>query len=136
MNKNRVALLVILLLSLLLNSCRKTPGQGGNATIKGSIWIKKYDPYFTILEYEYPGADMTVELTFGNNTSPDMTINSDANGNFEFIYLRTGKYKVTLYSKIFQNAQNPSGQIPVETTVNIEKRKGSYDIGTVTLNRN
>ena len=136
MNKNKFFLVLIVLLSLLFFSCRKTPGQGGNARIKGNIWIQKYDPYFTILEYEYPGADMTVELTFGDNTSPDMTEKSNANGEFEFIYLRQGTYKVTLYSKTFQNAQNPSGQIPVETTVKIDKRKGSYDIGTITLKRN
>lgn len=121
---------------ILFNSCKKTPGQGGNSSIKGKVWVTKYDPYFTFVQYEYPGSDMTVELTFGNNTSPDITESTNANGEFEFLYLRKGKYKVTVYSKVFQNAQNPSGQVPVDAYVNIEDRKKQYDAGTFNVSRN
>ncbi|MBA3663330.1 MAG: carboxypeptidase regulatory-like domain-containing protein [Bacteroidetes bacterium] len=135
MIKNFFCVFCICLLVFLFNSCAKTPGQGGNASIKGKVWVKKYDPFFTILEYEYPGSDMTVELTFGNNTSPDLSEKTNAAGEFQFLYLRKGRYKVTVYSKVFQNAQNPSGQVPVEMVVNIDNKKGSYDAGTLTVQR-
>lgn len=134
---NKAPLIIVLFFSLLLSiSCKKTPGQGGNSSIKGKIWVKKYDPYFTFIEYEYPGTDMTVELTFGDNLSPDLSGKTNANGEFEFLYLRKGKYKVTVYNKVFQNTQNPSGQAPVDTYVTIDSRKKQYDAGTITVDRN
>ncbi|MCW3077267.1 MAG: hypothetical protein JWO32_1876 [Bacteroidetes bacterium] len=123
------------LLCFVFSACQKTPGQGGNSSIKGNIWVQKYDPYFSILQYEYAGQDMAVELTFGDNTSPDMSSQTNSNGEFEFIYLRKGKYKVTVYSKTFQNSQNPTGMIPVERTIIIDKRKASYNVGTLVVKR-
>lgn len=134
-NKILYGVAILLVLSGVL-SCRKTPGQGGNATIKGRIWVKKYDPYFSILELQYPGDNMAVSLTFGNNTSPDMSAVTNANGEFEFLYLRKGNYKVTIYSKVFQDSLHPSGEIPVDANVTIDKRKGTYDVGTLTVQRN
>lgn len=133
--KKSLSIFLFGLLCLVFSACNKTPGQGGNSSIKGNVWVQKYDPFFSILQYEYAGQDMTVELTFGDNTSPDMTSQTNSKGEFDFIYLRKGKYKVTVYSKTFQNSQNPSGLIPIEKIVIIDKRKASYNTGTIVVQR-
>ncbi len=135
MNKNLITLLFAVLFSCVFWSCKKTPGQGGNASIKGKVWVQQYDPFFTILEQEYFGPNVTVELTFGDNISPDENVKTNANGEFEFLYLRKGKYKITVYSKTLQNSQNPSGTIAVDASVNITDKKQVVDVGTLNIKK-
>ncbi len=41
--------------AFLFNSCKKTPGEGGNAQIKGKVWTEDWDdPFFTYISHEYP----------------------------------------------------------------------------------
>lgn len=124
----------LLLVSSLL-SCKKTPGEGGNAQIKGKYWVKKYDAFFTNVTGEYPAINQTVYLYFGEDASPGTSVKTNENGEFSFTYLRKGSYRVVAYS---QRAQGGNGtSLPkdsaVETIVNIGERKAIKDIGQYTL---
>ncbi len=134
MNKN-IILIFTFLITFAFCSCEKTPGEGGNARIRGKIWVKQYDPFFTILQQEYYGKDVNVELTFGDNVSPDQTVKTNSTGDFEFQYLRKGKYKVTLYSQVFRDTINPSGLVTIDKTITINGRKEILDIGTFIIQR-
>jgi hypothetical protein len=119
--------LLILITStfFLINGCHTTPGQGGNAQIKGTFWVRNYDPLYTYVVGRYPAVNKTVYLFFGDDLSPGMSVNTNANGEFAFTYMRKGKYKVVAYSQQLANSTQPS-QVPIETYV---------DIGLDTLNQ-
>lgn len=117
-----------------VSSCKKTPGEGGNAQITGTYWVRNYDPYFQFVQGRYPAVNSTVYLFFGDDTSPGTSTKTNANGEFEFKYLRKGKYKVVAYSKQLQSSSAPA-EFAVETIVNIAKRKEIKDIGLDTINQ-
>ena len=123
-------------LVLLFNSCKKTPGQGGNAQIKGKVWTEDWDdPFFTYISHEYPSANQTVYLYFGDDTSPGTSVKTNDTGEFEFKYLRKGDYKVVVWSKAKQNSSNLNDPktIAVEAKVTLAKRRDVKDVGTLTI---
>ena len=130
-----IAISLLSIISLLIASCKKTPGEGGNAQIKGTYWVRNYDPFFTIVQGRYPAVNITVYLFFGDDVSPGTSTKTNANGEFEFKYLRKGKYKVVAYSKQFQNTTSTPNEYPVEVTVDITKQKEIKDIRLDTLNQ-
>lgn len=133
--KNGVVIICVLVSTFVFISCEKIPGEGGNARIRGKVWVKQYDPYFTYLISQYFGANESVLITYGDNISPDKTIETNANGEFEFQYMRKGKYKITIYSHTLRDSIHPEGVIPIDTIVTIEKSKQIIDIGTKTIQK-
>ncbi len=93
----KIALMILIL--AISNACKKSAGEGGQASIQGKIWVEDWNTSFTIKNGEYAGADEDVYIIYGNNLSYGDKIKSSYNGEFEFKYLRTGKYKVYVYSK-------------------------------------
>ncbi len=86
---------------LTIVSCEKEAGDGGNSSIKGKIKrevrIVLDNPSTTI--QTFPAADEDVYIIYGNNVSPDDRVQTNYNGEYEFLYLRPGKYKVYAFSK-------------------------------------
>ncbi len=96
----RYSMLVILFVAFLgLISCEKNPGEGGNATIIGSVWEKNYNSTFTELIGEYAAMDEDVYIVYGDNIGFDDKTETDYLGNYRFNYLRPGKYTIYVYSK-------------------------------------
>jgi len=135
MFKKALTIITFFLFVLVIASCKKTPGEGGNAQIKGTYWVRNYDPFFTIVQGRYPAVNTTVYAFFGDDVSPGTSTKTNANGEFEFKYLRKGKYRIVAYSKQFQGTQSTPNEYAVETIVNITKRKEVKDIGLDTLNQ-
>jgi len=129
-------LLFLISFFLVLLSCEKTPGEGGTSRIRGKVYVKQYDPFFTVLEHEYYGANIKVMITYGENISPDQNVETNENGEFEFIYLHKGKYKITVYSDVLVDADYPSGKESIDTTVTVSDRKQTLDIGVRTIKKN
>ncbi len=130
--------LIIIFCSFLLlgTSCKKMPGEGGNAQIKGTFWVRNYDPFFTIITGRYPAINQSVYLFFGDETSPGTSVKTNENGQFEFKYLRKGKYRVVAYSKQYQGGSSTTpAEYALETVVNLTKRKEIKNIGLDTLNQ-
>jgi hypothetical protein len=129
----KISFLLITVALMTASACKKTPGEGGNARIRGKVWVKDYNSTFTTLQHEYYGQNIKVILTFGDNISPDLTVETNSNGEFEFQYLREGAYKITVYSQALKDATHPSGLIPVENYIDITKRKQIIDLGIITI---
>lgn len=88
-------------LSVILFSCKKDAGDGGNSTISGNI---KKDIRVNLtnplpLRATVPAADQDVYIIYGDHTSPDDRVQTNFDGNFEFLYLRPGKYTIYTFSK-------------------------------------
>lgn len=98
-------------------SCKKQPGEGGFATIKGRLYVKNYDPTFTVLLSEYYLPGEFVYIKYGDNNEVGDNVRTTNDGTFIFNYLRKGKYKVYAIGK---DNSKPSLNIPKETLVEIE----------------
>ena len=132
-NKNLIIAIFIIVFTI-TNSCKSTPGQGGNAQIKGTYWERKHDPFFSYVNGRYPAVNKTVYLFFGDDTSPGMSENTNANGEFAFTYLRTGKYKVVIYNQRLATATQ-SSQYPTETYVFLNSKSEIKILGLDTINQ-
>jgi hypothetical protein len=82
-------------------SCKKEAGDGGNSSIRGKvkreIRVVLNNPSTAMRTY--PAADEDVYILYGNHISPDDRVQTNYNGEYEFLYLRPGKYKVYTFSK-------------------------------------
>lgn len=124
---------LILLTVLLSFSCKKTAGEGGKATITGKIWVENWDSNFLVKKYEYAGTDEDVYIIYGDHLSYDDKTKSNYNGEFEFKYLREGKYKVYIFSDKKQTTTSQDPQNAVVKEIEITTKKAKVDLGTITI---
>lgn len=115
-----------------LVSCKKEPGIGGDATIKGRIWVKDYNTTFTNLIGEYPGKDVYVYIVYGDNEGYDKRIKTDYNGVFAFKNLYKGDYTLYAYSAD-STLTDLSGEVAVIKSVTINERKEEVQIGDIVV---
>lgn len=97
--KNLLKFGIVLILAFSLFACEKNPGEGGNATVLGSVWVEDYNSTFTDLLGEYAAMDEDVYIVYGDNVGFDDKVETDYLGNYRFDYLRPGKYTIFVYSK-------------------------------------
>lgn len=128
----KIAITSIILLSLLVNACKKTAGEGGQASIKGKVWVEDWNTGFTIKNGEYAGADEDVYIIYGDQVSYGDKVKSSYNGEFEFKYLRTGKYKVYVYSKD-KSLRSLSGDTAFVKEITIGSKKQTVTVETFTI---
>lgn len=80
-------------------SCKKGAGEGGRASIKGRIFTVNYNASMIFpTDSGYLGGQK-VYIIYGDETAVGDNQDSNNDGEFEFRYLRKGKYKVYVYSK-------------------------------------
>ncbi|MDD2633871.1 MAG: hypothetical protein PHW82_00040 [Bacteroidales bacterium] len=115
----------ILLLSILITliSCEKKPGEGGNVTIAGSVWVKDYNSTFTEYRGEYAAMEEDVFIVYGDNIGYDDKTKTDYLGNYKFNYLRPGKYTIFVYSKD-STMETVNGEIAIIKNIEINQSKG------------
>jgi hypothetical protein len=116
---------------LLLTSCEKEAGEGGNSSIKGYVHVTDYDAFLINVQGEYPGADEDVYIIYGNDISYGDRIRTGPDGVFEFKYLREGDYKVYVYSADTSLA----GKVAVMKNVSITGKKQTVDAGTFNIKK-
>lgn len=107
---------------LILFSCKKEPGVGGNASITGKVITRDYNATFTNLLGVYPSADQYVYIVFGDHVGYDKRIKTDYNGVYRFSYLYPGKYTIYTYSMDSTGTQL-SGIIPVKKEIQLSKKQ-------------
>jgi hypothetical protein len=86
---------------LTIVSCKKEAGDGGNSSIRGKVNLELRGVLenSTPIVGTFPAVDEDVYIVYGNHVSPDDRVQTNYNGEFEFLYLRPGKYKVYVISK-------------------------------------
>lgn len=131
MKKHLVAFLTVVALSGFAG-CQKGPGEGGNSSIKGTVWVRDFNANFTVLNGAYAGYDEEVYIIYGDDVSYGDRIRTNYNGEFEFKYLRPGKYTVYLYSKD-STMQSQSGDITIVKEVEIADKKSTAELPEITI---
>ena len=112
--------IAIFLLIALMASCKKEPGEGGNSTIYGKVYVKDYNGTFTVLQEEYFGKDIDVYIIYGDDRSYSDRVKTCYNGYYEFKYLRPGKYHIYAYSK--DSTLQTNADVPVIKDIEITKK--------------
>jgi hypothetical protein len=121
--------------SMAFSSCKKGEGEGGNSSITGKVWVKKYNPYTSSWTGEYAGAYQDVYIIYGDKESYGDRTETNPEGVFEFKWLRPGNYKVYTYSKTVDVPFNPSSPDKIIIKeVEITDKKQEVDAGTFDVN--
>lgn len=93
-------LIYIIFTVFLLASCELPEGEGGNATIRGHIYMLRYNSDFSRVIQEYYAVDYDVYIIYGSDTTTyHDDVKTHFDGSYEFRYLRPGDYTVYAYSK-------------------------------------
>lgn len=108
-------------------SCKKDPGPGGKANIKGKVYVKNYDLSYTILLSEYYEQGENVYITYGDETEVGDNVKTSYDGSFVFPFMRKGKYKIWAISKD-STSSDPSATKAVIQEIEIKERKGDVTI--------
>lgn len=119
MKKFRIVLLGCMALVLSISGCKKAPGQGGLASIKGKVFARDYSSGGTFIGQGYIG-DERVFLCYGEDTYASEDTRTSFTGEFVFNYLQTGKYSVYVFTRCDTCA---FGQNYVLKKVEITKKK-------------
>jgi len=114
------ALLIIVFATLFIR-CEKEPGEGGQASIQGKIFVQEYNNNCSVLRAEYYVVDEEVYIIAGDDPSYFERVRTAPDGTYWFPYLRKGKY--TVYA-ISENCEELDGQdYAVELEAQIDSRK-------------
>lgn len=120
-------------LILLLVSCKKEEGEGGNSSIRGRVMIERrinLDNYITARD-TIPAADQDVFIIYGDHVSPDDRIQTNFKGEFEFLYLRPGNYTIYTFSKDTTATPTPwdEDHLTILRRIEITDKKQQIPIG-------
>lgn len=124
--------LVGLIIIVMVSSCKKPAGEGGKSSIKGSLWVEDWNSSFTIKNGEYAAYDEDVYIIYGDDVSYSDKTKSNYNGEYEFKYLRKGKYKIYVYSKD-RTLTSPSGEVSIVKEVEITEKKGAKAVDQIVI---
>ena len=125
----RITLIVGAIGLLLLSSCRKEPGEGGRAEIRGLLYEQRYvngQPSGDA----YPLADTRVYIIYGDGAYHDDDTRTGPNGEFRFAWLRKGDYR--LYA-ISECQGCPGGSEGVYLSASVNGRKDVVNVGRLTV---
>lgn len=110
---------------IVVASCKKEPGVGGDAEIRGQVWAYALNGSATDTIAEYAAEDTYVYIVYGENIGFDKRVKTDYNGEFRFSFLYPGDYTLYVYS--FDPAAIDA-QSPIIRKVTIEDRKEEIEI--------
>ncbi len=134
---NMYKTLALGLVILVVASCKKEAGEGGNSTISGKvdkdIRIVLSNP--ATLQSTVLAADQDVYIIYGDHTSPDDRIQTNFDGEFEFRNLRPGNYTIYTFSKDTNAVAVPwdEDHMPVTLILEVSDKKQEVDAGTLTI---
>jgi hypothetical protein len=117
MNKKIKLLLALVALALLLPACNKGPGEGGTGTVQGLVKLVHHpDNDYTLTPDTMAAAKTDVFIIYGNEAYFGDDAETNAEGLYQFEYLRPGEYTVFAYSTL------PSGEkVAVSETVDLQR---------------
>lgn len=87
-------------LTVFYSACKKGPGEGGRASITGKVFTVNYDSQMIVKKDSGYLGGQKVYIIYGDETAVGESQDTNNEGAYEFVYLRKGKYKVYVYSKV------------------------------------
>ena len=124
-------LLLVLVVPVLLLSCKKEPGRGGNSTLYGKVLVKNYNSTFTVLEETYYAPNIYVYIIYGGDRDYGDKVRTGPGGVWEFKYLRPGSYKVYAFSK--DSTLSTAAAIPSIREVTVPSQKQDIEVPDIVI---
>jgi hypothetical protein len=90
---------LLVLLAVLTGACRNDEGQGGTASISGTIIEHFYNDDYSKLIYKKPALDEEVFISYGDDNVMGDRALTGLTGEFRFKYLFPGRYYIYFRSK-------------------------------------
>jgi len=117
MKKTIKFLLALVAVMLLLPACNKGPGEGGTGTVQGLVKLVHHpDNDYTLTPDTMAAAKTDVFIIYGDEAYFGDDAETNAEGLYQFEYLRPGEYTVFAYSTL------PSGEkVAVSETVELQR---------------
>ena len=117
MKKTVNLLLVLLVMAMLLPGCNKGPGEGGTGTVQGFVKLVHHpDDDYTLTPDTMVAAKTDVFIIYGDEAYFGDDVETNAEGMYQFEYLRPGDYTVFAYSTL------PTGEkVAVSESVTLER---------------
>jgi hypothetical protein len=116
---------------ILLISCEKEPGPGGNSTIYGKVFVKDYNSTFTVLQETYYGPGIWVYIIYGDDRDYGDRIETSYDGTYEFQYMRPGNYTIYAYSK--DSTLQTNAMVPVIREITVPKKKQDIEVPEIVI---
>ena len=109
--------LILAVTALLLSACNKGPGEGGTGTVQGFVKLVHHpDDDYTLTPDTMAAAKTDVFIIYGDEDFFGDDVETNAEGMYQFEYLRPGEYTVFAYSTL------PSGEkVAVSETVELQR---------------
>ena len=125
----RPVLLILFLVTIVLASCEKGPGEGGTNTIRGRVMVMDYNKDYTILRGIHPGMKEDVYIIYGGDYVYGDKFETGDSGQYEFKYLRAGTYTVYAYSDDTLDVFDLStAKIAVKQTVEVSGKDQTVEV--------
>ena len=114
----------LLFISLTLFSCVRTPGEGGRASITGSVElirrVQLNNPQSNV--DTIAASNVEVFIIYGDHLGPDDKVDTNPDGDFTFEWLRTGDYTLYVYSEDTSVTSTPLPRVPVSFEIEIQDK--------------
>ena len=124
----RPSLLIALFILILAPACKKEPGEGGKAEIRGTVLRQEVNAAGSPIGDPYPYLDTRVYIMYGDHDYPDDDVRTGPGGVFAFPWMRKGDY--TIYT-IGEQCKCPDDQVVVSATVSIDGKKDVVVVPTL-----
>jgi hypothetical protein len=130
------AMLIFALFMAIMFSCKKPPGPGGRATVKGKVYAYDYDNTQNyLISHGYSAGDK-VFIVYGSDKVVGNNLTTSMDGSFEFKYLTKGRYKIFVNS--LDTAYKVKGndtEIPVVQEFEIKDPKETIVLKDFVINK-
>ncbi len=117
MNRFVIFFMLVFAFPMLFVACNKGPGEGGTSTIQGYVKLVHHpDDDYTLTPDTMAAAKTDVFIVYGEEAYFGNDVETNAEGMYQFEYLRPGDYTVFAYSTL------PSGEkVAVSENVTLER---------------
>ena len=124
MKSFQISTILLLFISQTLFSCLRAPGEGGRASITGSVELIRR------VQLNNPQSDVDtiaasnveVFIIYGEHIGPDDKVDTNPDGDFTIEWLRTGDYTLYVYSEDTSVTSNPLPRIAVFYEIEIQDK--------------
>lgn len=131
-----IKFMLIFFVSLFLFSCDLPEGTGGKSTVRGHVYVVRYNSDFTRVIQEYYEPDERVFITYGKDTTTyHDDIRTHFDGSYEFRYLRPGTYSVYALT-LDTNSITGRPKYAVIKTVEVKKGDDVIEVDDIIIVKN
>lgn len=124
----RQLILLLTTIALVSFGCKKEPGEGGKAEIRGTVMRQKVNAVGNPIGDPYPYQDTRVYIVYGDHDFYDDNVRTGPNGQYVFRWLRKGDYTVYTYSE----CNCPGKTEAISHTVRVDGKKDVVTMPTIT----